>query len=491
MTLPFSPHVGRPFAWLLLGAALAAQSADAPRKPEPVAEPKPWRLSDRVGGPSWLKISGEQRTRYETLDHEFRFRTTPASPPPGQGWADSQDVFALRTLLMLEGKGDTVSGAVEFADSRQFGSPDNGFIDSTMVNTLDVLQAYADLQLGSLGDGKQRLRIGRETIDVGSRRLVGRNQYRNTINSFHAVDWQWTGEGKSVRAFWSLPTERRPQSLDALDSVPQQDRDLDALRDNDQRWDTVSTEQQFLGLAHEGKLDERTSFDLYLFSLRERGERTRRRELWSPGLHFARTRKPGALHWEAELTAQVGHSKVNTSTTSPRLDHRAGFAMGALGYTLDTTWSPGVTASYTYATGDRDPNDDDNGRYDTLFGVRRLDYGPTGVYGAIARANLNSPELRLHLQPSKSVEIYLAVRGVWLAAARDAWTTSGLRDRTGQAGSHVGTQCELRLRWDLVPRSWQLDAGVAYLAEGDFQDRASLGQGQDSSYAYVQCTWFF
>ncbi len=468
-------------------ASLALVGAPAAQSPEQ----RPWRLADTLGGPGWFKVSGEQRTRYETLDHEYRFRTTPASPPPGQGWADSQDVLALRTLLLLEAKGDTLGGAVELVDSRQYGGNDEGFVDATMANPLDVLQAYADLQLGGLAGGKHRLRVGRETIDLGSRRLVGRNGYRNTINSFHAVDWQWTGDAQSLRAFWSRPTERRPQSLDPLDSVPQQDRDLDVLRDNDHQWDTVSTEQQFLGLAYESKLDERTSYDVYLFSLRERGDRTRRRELWTPGLHIGRARAPGALHWEAELTGQFGHSKVNTSPSSQRLDHRAGFATAALGYTLDATWSPGLTASYAYATGDRDPNDDDNGRYDTLFGVRRLDYGPTGIFGAIARANLNSPELRFHLQPSQAIEIYLAVRGVWLAASRDAWTTSGLRDRTGQAGTHVGTQYELRLRWDVVPRSCQLDTGVAYLAEGDFQDLASLGQGQDSSYGYVQCTWSF
>ena len=49
----------------MLGAALAAQTNHPPAKvPEPPAEQKPWRLSDRLGGPSWLKISGEQRTRH-------------------------------------------------------------------------------------------------------------------------------------------------------------------------------------------------------------------------------------------------------------------------------------------------------------------------------------------------------------------------------------------------------------------------------------------
>ena len=126
-----------------------------------------------------------------------------------------------------------------------------------------------------------------------------------------------------------------------------------------------------------------------------------------------------------------------------------------------------------------------------MFGARRFEYGPTGIYGAIARANLDSPELRVLLQPAADVQCMVAWRGVWLAEERDAWTASGLRDQTGASGSHVGDQIEGRVRYDVIPKSFDVEVGFAVLFEGSFQEQASGGQSDDVYYGYVQTTWKF
>ena len=414
-----------PIAFLAFAASVAAQSAPAPQSASApqsapaaeaaasspqdppaelaaakAAEPKPWRLAPALGLPDWFKVSGSERVRYETLDNQFRFRS-PNAVPPGQGYGDSEDVLALQTLLLLEARGDRFSAAFELIDARTYGIDDSGFADATMVDTADALQAYVDWNLGALGGGEHRLRVGRETVDVGGRRLMARNAYRNTINAFTGVDWMWSGEGQSWRAFWLLPVDRRPN-------------DFERLQDNDWQEDDQDLDLQFAGVVHERRLDERTSFEAYVFGLDERGLATRRRELITPGFRLSQPRKKGLAHWEVELVGQFGESKTSTATTgaNARLrDHVAGFATAALGYTIDAAWQPGVVVSYSYASGDQDPNDGTNERFDTLFGARRWEYGATGVYGAVARANLNSPELRVTLQPSKTVDLSFAVRG--------------------------------------------------------------------------------
>ena len=474
-------------ALLACAASLAAQSA-APQTPEaparaPAATPDaPWRLNPVLGGPSWLKVSGEHRSRYESLDNQFRFRT-PNANPPVRGYAENDDALMLQTLLRVDATGDQFGATVEGIDSRQYGlhdesgTADDSYVDTTMVDTADALQAYGSVQLGALGDGKHELHVGRETLDLGGRRLVARNLFRNTINTFTGVSWNWKGEDSSVRAFWTLPVDRRPN-------------DAEDLLANRHEWDDQDLDVQFAGLFYESRLAGRSMYELYAFGLDERGGRTRERELLTFGGRIHQPRKAGDWFYAVELIGQTGESK--TSTTAAFVsDHRAGLAHGELGYQWEAPWNPAVQVAYDYVTGDKDPNDRDNERFDTLFGARRWEFGPTGLYGAVARANLNSPEVRLLLQPRKHLQFTVGWRMVMLAEDRDAWTSSGLRDRTGGSGNHVGDQYELRMVWEVAPQSVDFDFGICYLAEGSFQDRASQGQGDDVTFGYAQLRWRF
>lgn len=464
----------RPLLLLLLcSPALLAQE---PATGTPPKEAGPWRLKDALGGLEWFQVSGEQRSRYESLHNQFRYRRV------GSAWTrpfgNDEDVLALRTSLMIAGGTKAVSAGLEILDSRQLGNVDSSFVDTTMVNTVDILQAYVDFHFGEWGDGKHRLRVGREAVDLGNRRLMARNAYRNTINAFTGIDWMWESKENSVRAFWTMPTERLPD-------------DFESLKDNKHDWDQQSLDLQFAGIYYDHKIDPQTNFELYLFGLEERGANTRQRELLTPGFRLNHRAKPGAWNYELEGTFQFGESKESTSATAPMRDHVAGFATAALGYTFDMPWQPNLTAAYFWASGDQDPNDNKNERYDTLFGARRFEYGPTGIWGAIARTNMSSPELRMTVRPTKTIELMAAYRVAWLASERDTWTTAGLRNSAGTSGRHVANQLEGRLRWQVIPKNLQLELGAAYLQAGSFQEDASEGLARDATYGYVEVTWWF
>ena len=459
-------------------SAALPQGAEAPKK---AAEPKPWRLNSALGGPSWLTVSGEQRSRYETLNHQFR-----SAANGNDLYAGQDDVLALRTSVRIDAKGDTLGGTVEILDSRQYGMQTDSFVDTTMVNTSDVLQAFGSAQLGELGDGKHELRVGREAIDLGNRRLVARNAFRNTINAFDGADWLWSSKDVSARAFWLMPVERRPS-------------DNDALRNNEFEFDNQDLDTQFAGFYGTKKWNDTDGVDVYVLGLDENGAGTRMRELVTIGsrlfgncaVNNQPIQRDGAWFYEVEATSQFGESKTNTQPSTPISDHEAWFLHASLGYAFDAPWKPAVQVAYDYASGDRSNTDGKNNRFDTLYGARRWEYGPTGIWGAIARANLDSPELRLLLQPASDVNFMVAVRGVWLAEERDAWTAGGLRDATGASGTHVGEQIEARIRWDVLPKSFDIEVGFATLLEGSFQDRASGGQGEDATYGYLQTTFRF
>jgi len=430
----------------------------------------PWRFSRAAALPEWLAIGGTQRTRYETLDGQFR-----------AGREGGDQMLALRTTLRVEVSGDASGFVAELVDSRQSLADAGTPIDTSMVNTLELLQAYGVVRFDGpfVAGSRSEVRLGRQTMDVGSRRLVARNRFRNTINSFTGLHWQWQlPDGPTLRAFYVLPVVRQPS-------------DAGSLLDNDTELDDESFDLQLWGLhAQWPDLPWGATAEVYVFGLREddSGDRaTRDRRLYTPGVRVSRAPAKGAGYFDVESVVQAGTTRGSTDAADTTdLDHFAYLQHAEVGYTLDRPWSPTAAVLYDYASGDGRPGDDESNRFDTLFGARRFEYGPTGIYGAFARSNVQSPGYRLSAEPASGVDVMVTHRFYWLASDRDAWTTSGLRDPAGDAGSFVGHQLEARLRWDVAPGNLRLEIGGAHLFAGGFIDDAPNATGQgDTTYGYL------
>ena len=447
-------------AVLLLSGSLAVSAVGGP-----------WRLTEALGLPDWLRVAGEQRTRYETLDGQFR-----------AGRTGGDQALALRTSLSADITTHPVGVFVEVMDSRQELSDSGSPIDTTMVNPLDILQAHVRWEAGDLiPGGTNVLRVGRETLDLGNRRLVARNAYRNTINAFAGADWLWSGtKGDSFRAFWFLPVQRLPE-------------DAASLLDNQVVADTQDFDRQFLGVhAQSRKLAADIRAEAYWYTLYEDADPTsRRRRLHTPGVRLFRKPSVGKFDFEFEGDLQRGTSKAGTGNQAV-LDHTAYLVHANVGYTLSAPWTPRLELAYDQASGDGSPNDRVNGRFDTLFGARRWEYGPTGIYGAIARANLRSPEASLSLKPVRGLETLGTWRQVWLDSAVDAFTAAGVRDASGASGTDVGQQFEIRVRWEALPGNLRFDTGVVWLFDGPFLRNAPNATRQgDTTYAWFEATLTF
>lgn len=448
--------------WALLLGAPWLQAADV--------QEEPWRLQSALGLPDWFQLSGSFRTRFESLDGQFRTAN-----------ADTNDqLLVFRTLLKAEASFEHWGLVTEFQDSRQEKADTGSTLSTTSVNTTEFLQAYLKLQLDDLlADGANaELRLGRQTMDAGSRRLVARNRFRNTLNAFDGVVGFWESPtGPAVQAFYLLPVVRRPSALNPLlDNDHLEDRSYSDF----QFWGVHSTWTDVLG----GNTGE-----LYFFGLNESDDgdlSTRDRRLYTPGLRLYRKAVKGTWDFDVEWVGQFGEQRNSTNAADTAdSDHWAQFAHLESGWTQDLAWQPRVAVLFDYASGDEDPNDGESNRFDTLFGARRFDHGPTGIYGAFARTNIVSPGLSLKMKPSKTVQTQLVYRAYWLASDTDAWSTSGLRDVSGQTDPFVGQQIEGRLSWDLLPGNLSADVGAAYLFAGPFIEDAPNANGQgDSLYGY-------
>lgn len=279
------------------------------------ADAKPWSLDNALDTPEWLSISGSTRIRYETLDEQFR----------AGGNGDDQ-IMVFRTNLLALVTWEQWNFAFELLDSRQAHADDSTKISSGDVNPLDVLQLYAKWNYFSDGNSSSSLRFGRFTIDVGSRRLVGRNKFRNAINAFTGIDWQkeYTN-GEQIRAFYTLPVQRLP-------------REFERRERNRTEGDTQDTEVSFWGAYY--KLPQLTllpwqsSAEIFYFGLNENDTRnrpTRNRDIHTFGGRVFKNKAKSQFDYQFEGAYQFGESRASTAASDREdLDHSAFFARAEL-----------------------------------------------------------------------------------------------------------------------------------------------------------------
>jgi len=428
--------------WRAAGAALllvltAAGTAQAQGAPEGQASSPPERFV----------VAFEQRTRVEGYTNPFRLDELGPSR-----------VVAFRTRLQvaLPKIVGPLGAMVELQDSRS-GWNDKPFVaPARHINELDVLQGHVRVASDRL-PGQQvsgGVLLGRFTLDLGRRRLVARNGMRNTTNTFDgASGWLSVGDQVDARLFVTRPVRLSPEKLD---------------RSEGSRlfWGGA------LGLARW----PRVRAEVYALRLDESGDTLTRRRLTTIGARVYRTPSPGALDYEVDGAWQGGSRQG--------LDHEASFVHLEAGFSFGPARAR-VAALYDRASGDSDPGDDRSGRFDTLFGARRFEYAPTGIYGPFFRGNITGSGVRVFLAPARPIEILVAHRALWLAEARDAWVGSGLEDATARSGRFLGHHLEARVRWRV--RRWLLlEANWAHFFKGSYLDRVPGSPGTpDSDYVTV------
>lgn len=455
------------FSAILAALAPGQTTADAPG---------PWRLHEAARLPDWLRVSGELRVRYESLDERL---------VAGQN-GENHGVFT-RILFLMSVQDEFLEATAELIDARIYGQPDDAFPTTGQVDAVELLQGYV---AGRFTDAfapndSLRVQLGRHTMDVGSRRFIARNLYRNSINAFTGLNAQWeSSEGTFVRAFYTHPNVRLPA-----------DGEFDRLANNEVEFNEARASRRFWGIFAEFPAAfARTNVELFYYGLLESDARdliTRDRDLDTFGARLKRPPRRGTVDWEFEAAYQVGKSRLRLSDPT-RQDHEAGFVHLGAGYTFDAPTIPRLEAVFDFASGDNDPNDGQNGRFDSLFGVPRGDFGPTGLFRPVTRSNLVSPGVRFTMKASDRWELMLLQRFNYLAADRDFWTTTAVVDPDGRSGDHIGNLSEMRLRYHPYgAKSLRLEVGVGFHDAGSFSERAPNGDGEDALYGYVQSLFWF
>ena len=421
------------------------------------------QVEDPAHRPPVFSLSGDHRTRHERLSNQFR-----------AGLDGVASALMLRTRVSAELEAGRFRLLAELQDSRAHLADSVTALTTSMVNPLELLQAHVEIPLDGLFQRKSRsvLRAGRFTMDIGGRRLISRNRFRNTSDGFTGIEWRWTGAGQSrLRAFYTLPVQRRV-SGNILDNGPRFDKEGRSVR----FWG-VRVSRPHLRRGDRG--------EVYYYGLGEAdapGLATADRHLHTIGARFHRPATIAGFDYEIESAFQFGRSRASKAAAAD-LAHVAHLQHIGAGYTLAAPGTPRLQLQFDHASGDRDPTDGRNNRFSSLYGSRSFEHGPSGIYGAFARANVTTPGIRLTLAPRTGVKLMGAVRGYWLASAADEWTTAGIGNTGGASARHVATQSELIGGWELVAARVRMEAGLVRLTAGELMRNAGKG---DATYTFAQ-----
>ena len=414
-------------------------------------------LKNALNLPDWLDLGLEHRTRFEVYDHPWR-----SIQPLGR--TDPQIQQRSRVRFGLHGS--NFKFLFEGQDSRVHLSDlsDFDFLDTSIRNEYDILQLFASATAKNVfGTGlRTDLHFGRLTLDFGRRRLIARNDFRNTTNAFDGVHWQLARDKIwRIRVFLVEPVIRDQVQLDEQSKrfvfwgtyvethhIPWLGLNAYYFGLNDQRFSTLNLQRTF------------STFGLRLYENAQKGQ----------------------IDYEIESVGQTG--KLGNT------DHFAHFQHINLGYSFDLPWSPRFLIYYDYASGDRNTNDSQSSGFNTLFGARRFEYTATGNFGPFFRSNISSPGWRVIVVPAKGWKFQLKQRFWYLATSRGAFAGSGLRDATGESGNYLGHDVEVRVQWKLN-NNLEFDAGYDHWFKGSYFDRLPSNAGlppggnKDTDYFYI------
>lgn len=432
---------------------------------------------DAFADVDWLDIGFEYRARFEHRDNDFR---------RAQQNIDEPLLLRSRAYVGLKNILDPFRFAVEVQDSRRNHSDYTRSNDTRDVDKADFLQAYLELYFKDSIFGKDDLgnsrpfwvRGGRLAWEAVDRRLIARNEWRNTTNTFQGVranigdkknDWQ-------LEVFGVQPVQR---FTDQLDQVDHSQNFYGAIFDWRGLSEYVSIQPYYFLLKQDGsevKYDTNGNSysDRSVYTAAQQSQAKVDREIHTAGLRVFGVVPGTSWDYDASYIKQWGHQErfISNAIGYRNVDHDAYAYNAEIGYTFNHLWKPRVSAFYGVATGDRTtPSGNDftaNQRFDRLFGFAR----PWSNDDYIQMENIRTPKVRLEFDPKftwiENVKVDTGFSWYRLDSASDRWNAgANLRDRTGNSGKDLGKEFDLRVRFPLNQYA-SLNLGYAHFWAGDF-----------------------
>jgi len=403
----------------------------------------------------WLDFGLDYRCRSEIRNNDLRRPNITTDYPV---LLRTRAYLGIKTIL------DPFRFAIEFEDSHRVNSQFG--LDTKDFNRAELIQLFAGLHFENLLRkdplGNTRpvyLNFGRQTFEFLDRRLIGLNRWRNTTNNF--VGFRGTvGQDKND---WQM--------------------DLLALRPIERFYDKIdhrdTTRYFFAAIGHWRKWSDFLTIEPYYIALNQTpsvANNMQSRMIHSPGIRLYGWLKNGLLNYDFTQTQQFGNHHG--------LRQQAFMTTVEVGVKLKKVlWKPRISLFYGFASGDKNPNDEINNRFERFYGFAR----PWSPDDYIVPENISTPKIRFEIQPTKIIKADFGYAFYWLASSTDRFFNlfdgANNRDITGQSGKFLGHGFDARVQFTKIKF---IDAyiGYAHFRNGEFvRNRQNHVLGASQAYS--------
>ncbi len=395
----------------------------------------PTPISDRVNrvAPSWLRFSGEERTRFESLTNA--------------GFKSTQDSYLLNRLRLTAELQPIrwVRFRLQAQDSRVFGQNTRP-APASQKDAIDLRTAYA--QVGEDED-LFVFRAGRQSLTFGEGRLVADPNWSNVGRSFDAARLTMRRRKAKAEIFTGAVVKVTPNVFNR----PAPGEHFHGVYGSLGGWapGAVLEPYGFWHLAHGYKSERGGSGHLNAktFGFRLAGK------------------VPAGLDYAAEMAAQRGSS--------------AGDSVGAwaghwvVGGTFGS--SPHLVRLYgefNRASGDNDPRDGRRGGFDPLYPST---HDKLGVADLFTWTNLAHYRSGFEYTLRRGLTVAAAYNSFKVLSTRDGLYGGGklvARSADGTADNNVGQEADLQMLWSLASGT-QVNIGYGRLFPGLFLRQTTKG----------------
>ncbi len=397
-------------------------------------ELKEMPFCDDCADDRWISFGGELRYRY--MDEDNRLR------PGGPGrstynlwrWRNYVDMrFSKQFRVYVEG-----------IDASIF---DNELpVTGIDKNRWDLQNYFFDLQVAELNDQSVYFRYGRQELLYGNQRLVSPLDWANTRRNFEGFKLFSKGQAWDIDAFAVQPVNTASGG---------------SVAEFDNKFDQVDGSRHFSGVyaSYHGVQnnvadyfwlwDRETDFNLTGIDYSRQTVGTR----WYQDRPVTDGCGNVSRIWHTEIEGgyQFGHQGSNTV--------KAGYFTAGGGHTWKAMpWSPSLWAFYDWASGDKDPTDDEN---NTFFQVFPLAHAYLGWIDNVARQNISDVNMRLVVNPTQKLSGTVWMHWMDLDNQNDfIYNVAGAPVGTTNVGREIGEELDLMANYQF---NTNFSVQVAYL----------------------------